>query len=262
MAEKQNYERIYDLESIKKTRDLEKYISQHKENMTKYEWLLITKSNGFTLDIAERYPEHIDWQYLCAFHKLPINFMEKYFDYLDIYSISALQVLTYKFIEKYKERLSMDKIIENKSARNMSRFPEIKEIYKNMSKQKKYIKLWKSYKENSMFKSSKRKIATPKLANAESEKSKLKKDDLEQMKKSELQKILEDMQIGYYYKNTVPELIEKILSKQERTDFNENDLDGIKKSVLYDILEERGVKIYYHDTIDELKQKVLDSNPK
>ena len=70
------------------------------------------------------------------------------------------------------------------------------------------------------------------------------------------------MKVGYFYKNTVPELIDKILSKQKELDTMKVIWTELRKSVLHDILEERGVTIYYHDTVDELKQKVLDSNPK
>jgi hypothetical protein len=262
MREKQNYKRIYDLESIKKTRDLEHYISEFKDEMTNYEWLLVTKSEAFNLDVAEQHIENINWSYLCTFYKLPIKFMEKHFEYLDLYSVSAFQVLTFKFIEAYKESLSMDKVIKNESVRNMPEYSKVNDMYLKMSKEERYTNLWAQHKEKSMFVAKKTKILTSAASKKEPEKPKYKKKDLENMKKPELQEILDDMKVGYFYKNTVPELIDKILSKQKRVRYNESDLDGIKKSVLHDILEERGVKIYYHDTVDELKQKVLDSNPK
>jgi hypothetical protein len=242
MREKQNYKRIYDLESIKKTRDLEHYISEFKDEMTNYEWLLVTKSEAFNLDVAEQHIENINWSYLCTFYKLPIKFMEKHFEYLDLYSVSAFQVLTFKFIEAYKESLSMDKVIKNESVRNMPEYSKVNDMYLKMSKEERYTNLWAQHKEKSMFVAKKTKILTSAASKKEPEKPKYKKKDLENMKK--------------------PELIDKILSKQKRVRYNESDLDGIKKSVLHDILEERGVKIYYHDTVDELKQKVLDSNPK
>ena len=259
MAE--NYKRFYEIQALSSQREVEKFISTNRETMTNYDWLLITKCDGFNLSIAEHYPEHVDWQYLCTFHKLSVKFMEKHFEYLDIYSTSAFQILTYHFVDTYKESLSMDKVIKNESVRTMKEYGKINEIYKSMAKQEKYVKLWESYRKESMFTISEKKVATPaKKQKDKYDGPKYKKKDIENLKKAELQAILDEMKVGYYYKNTVPELITKILNKQKRKGYNMDDLDGIKKDVLHDILEERGVKIYYHDTVDELKQKVIDSN--
>ena len=56
-------------ESIKRTRDLEYYINEFKDEMTNYEWLLVTKSEAFNLDVAEQHIKNINWC-LCTFYKL------------------------------------------------------------------------------------------------------------------------------------------------------------------------------------------------
>jgi len=255
----QNYIRIHDIQSIKTLRNLEAYISDFKDEMTDYEWLLVSKSSAFNLSIAELFPAYLNWEHICTFQMLPIAFMNKYAEYLNWYSVARFQPLTYKFIIDHKDSLSMDRVIDNPLVRNLKEYDEIQKLHKTMKKQKKFKMVWDANLQESMFfataadKDFSISTATKEVVFSEEEIKKLKKDDLKE--------ILNERDIQFTYKDKIALLKTKLLNHQKlnKDFFTIEILETMKKSEFRQILEKRSVRVYYHDTIVVLKQKILDT---
>lgn len=279
MAIVNKFERMYEIRYLTSIREYRSFIKENADVMTKYDWYLISKGNLSEPFMKEHF-DKLDWQYICSFKKLSLSFIGKYLEKLDVYAVSKFQKLTHEFIVKNAKKLSMPEILRNDSIMDTKDFPEIEAIYEKLAKDEKYVKLWDEFADKSMYK--KRKEIVQFSGNKQNNKTesavevipeivgksikpkkkildKYYKKDLDLMKKKELQDILDHNRVGYYYKNTIPELVEKILSRQKRKNYNMADLEGLKKDVLLEILIERGVETLSTDTVEILKGKVLKS---
>jgi hypothetical protein len=61
----------------------------------------------------EKYPDKLDWYYLCEYQDLPEDLMIKNIDKLNWGQVSLYQKLSKEFIQKYSNRINHDKLMKN-----------------------------------------------------------------------------------------------------------------------------------------------------
>jgi len=205
----------WEIRDIGTNKELLSFIKKNKDQLSKYDWLQITKSPYFSLNMVPNHIEDIDWQYLCTFYQLPVNFLDKYAFYLDWFSVSSLQNLSLDFIKKYEDKLSFDKLITNDHIRVSKILTEVNNMYEKRKKKTEYLDIWDNNRKHSIFT---HKAPVIERKETEDKKPKIKKYDMKElhaMKKDQLKLILAEKKIRVYYHDTLDELKEKILKSQE-----------------------------------------------
>ena len=164
------------------------------------------------------YKEHLNWQYICTFYSLPHDILKNYSDYFDWYSISAFQNLQLSLIQKYKNQLSFDILKDNREIEKTGLQSTVLKMYDKMKDNPEHVARWELNRQNSIFVQNKKPIVrvvknedhpdVPKKRNKWTYKPK----ELDGLTKADLKVILDRFKVKYYYKDTVQELKDKILS--------------------------------------------------
>jgi hypothetical protein len=206
----------WEIRDIGTNKELVSFIKKNKDKMSKYDWLQVTKSPYFSLNMVPNHIEDIDWQYLCTFYQLPVNFLDKHAFYLDWFSVSALQNLSLDFIKKYEDKLSFDKLITNDNIRLSKILTEVNNMYEKRKKKTEYLDIWDNNRKNSIFTHKAPVIERKEVEDKPKVKvKKYKMDELHKLKKDQLKSILTEKKIRVYYHDTLDELKDKILKSQE-----------------------------------------------
>ena len=201
------------------------------------DWNYIVKSNAFSDDLIERYPEDVPWSYLCVFHEMSIETMTQFTNKLDWFSVSNFQALDKEFIEKYQHILSLPKLLTNtKISQHLKKF--ITELIEK-NDDPSHHKRW-----DNNLKSSKTfcpKTFRPAYSDY-NEKTLMAGTDkwitsMTRKKKSSTTK--------------------KVSTKKQSP---KRDYSGMTKDQLKEILKERKVRYMYHDTLDILRKKCIESD--
>jgi len=203
-----NEERERQINEIKSKEGLLKYIKDYHKQLNEFEWFLITKSQYFTFDIAEKYSEYVDWEWICSTISLSEKIIKSNMGYVNWYAISAFQDLSWKFINDFKDKLSINNLINNEILRGKPYYSKIVKLYEKTKDDPEYQNIWKINLNNSMFKSSKKTI----LGKNDSLTIFYPVDNLEKMNKKDMKILLEKRGVRTYYHDTLEILKEKIRS--------------------------------------------------
>jgi hypothetical protein len=196
--------------NIKSNKELIRFTEKNKKFFSKYDWLLVTKSDYFNINMIEKYADDLDWQYLTSFYQLPEKLLEEYVGFVDWYSVSAFQNISLKFIKKYEDKLSFDKLTRNEHIRYSVHLKEVEKMYEERKDKPKYQKVWTENFHNSMFKPSKS-LPTSNYSPVEEKKEVYTLEKLAKLSKQELKDILQKLNIRVYYHDTLDMLKQKIL---------------------------------------------------
>jgi len=217
----------WEIQELHSTKQLIEFIKTLKENLSRYDWLLLTKSSHMTKKLIEEYSEDIDWQYYCTFNSdLSIDFLERNIGFINWYSTSAFQSLTLAFIKKYEDKLSFNKLITNDYIRRSNFFTEVYNMYKERLKKPAYVQVWEENKKNSIFKADIKPIRSSFVAKTE--------------------KVVE-----------AKEEVKPVV--QEKKIYTDADLLKMSKQEMKQVLSELDIRIYYHDTLEILRNKIKES---
>jgi len=206
----------WDIVEIKNTKEFINFIETNKEEMKRYDWLLITKKEFMTDEIMEKYSERVDWEYYCTFKKnLSETFLEKNIGVINWYAISRFQNLSIKFIKKYEDRLSFDKLLINDNIRKTKALDETLKMYQERAADPEYLQIWEENFKNSMFsKIFKKGIKAAPKEIIDPLKFRYTDEMLIRMNKKELKEVLHERNIRVYYHDTLDVLKNKIRESQ------------------------------------------------
>lgn len=228
---------------IKRPNQLKEHIENNLEKYDNMDWLAVRKSSGFTLDIAEKYSEFMDWGALAVFYDLPEDFIKRNIDKLDIFGICTFQNLSYNFIIKNINILNLDAIMNNEKIS--------KEIKNKLNPE--YLKRLKDPKEVERWE-------RIQLKNKEFSGLLRKKydriDHPEKYAKPKKKKVNNNDKIEKKKINNNNKIEKKKVNRKQSKVKKELDLDTLNKKQLKEIAEKMGIRVYYHDTIPILKEKI------
>ena len=225
----------WSIKDIKTASSLKSFIKENQKFMDDMDWVWVTKSQGFNMEIVDLYGDNLPWQFLCIFHPLTTKVMEKYINKLDWYAVSTFQPLTPEFIIKNQHMLSLDKLIENSNL-STTALDTAKQLFIN-NNDASHHKRWDKNQRLSgcfrpeNFKGKYRDYDSKTLIAGSDE---WRKKNLQKSKNTK--KSIDDMKV--------------------EISFN---YDNMTKVELKNILAERNVRTFYHDTLEILRKKCKES---
>jgi hypothetical protein len=221
----------WEIKEITTQKQLKEFIKKNKTHMNSYDWLLVTKLEAMSPEIAQDYNEEIDWQYYCTFGDLKESLIEANIGFIDWYSVSKFQNISLNFIKKYEDKLSFDKLIKNEYIRSKGMYSEVYRMYTERSKNPKYLAVWEENTKKSMFYCPIKKIATPVLdvGIVEEKEIELSEDEILKMSKNQMKEFLNEKGIRVYYHDTIGILRNKIKESQgDKDDSSKRSEDKIR----------------------------------
>lgn len=105
--------------------DLNCSIDEFKD---KVKWIRISTKESLSEDFIEEFRDYINWTAICWKQKLSENFIARNLDKADWPRISSYQAMSLNFVMRFKNKLVVNRVMNNKLVDNKTKIYLIKEF--------------------------------------------------------------------------------------------------------------------------------------
>lgn len=81
-------------------------IEQHADQLTSWDWSLISRYQKLNGDFALKYADKLNWNYICLFQEMTEEFIESNLQYMNWAAICHNQPVSEDFLEKHIDKVN------------------------------------------------------------------------------------------------------------------------------------------------------------